>query len=217
MSRRFLTVENIKAEAMVQELRSQFFNINPTTQTDTTLPVAIFGQNYSRLGATSEYMNHTGQILYAKSEGRNRPQLRESLGICKGKDTLNINYLDCLGRSLQDLEGIVKDLLSKGESVKFQKGNMTLDGQNDHNMSKLLFQILGSFAEFERSVSKQRQYEGIMKAKENGKYLGRFPKLTQTQRNKIIERCNENESIYRLAKEHSASRGTIYNMMKQGS
>ena len=72
------------------------------------------------------------------------------------------------------------DLTGQGVTIIFHKENLVFS--SDANaMSKLLLQVMGAFAEFERSLIKERQLEGIAAAKKKGKHLGRAPSLTDDQ------------------------------------
>jgi len=61
----------------------------------------------------------------------------------------------------------VSEITIKGAKVIFQKENLIFSGQDDA-MSKLMLQMMGAFAEFERSLIRKRQAEGIAKAKARG-------------------------------------------------
>lgn len=147
---------------------------------------------------------------------RNRPQLESCLDYVREGDKLHVHSLDRLGRSLQDLETIVTQLVEKGVTVIFHKEKMTFNKENNGSMGKLLFQILGAFAEFERNLIRERQKEGIELAKSKGKHLGRQSKLTKEQKQDILKKYeHQYYSITALAKEFSVSRGTIYNVINE--
>lgn len=78
-----------------------------------------------------------------------------------------VHSMDRLARNLDDLRKIVKDLTSRNVSIKFIKENLTFDNQVSP-MSNLLLSVMGAFAEFERSLIKERQREGIELAKKRG-------------------------------------------------
>ncbi len=82
-------------------------------------------------------------------------------------DTVMVHSMDRLARNLDDLRKIVKDLTSRNVSIKFIKENLTFDNQVSP-MSNLLLSVMGAFAEFERSLIKERQREGIELAKKRG-------------------------------------------------
>jgi len=92
--------------------------------------------------------------------------VRHHLGISasiREGDTLVVHSLDRLGRSLDDLRKVVTDLNSRGVVVQFLKENLTFAGDDsDTSLSKLMFNMLGSFAEFERSLIARRVYYGAV-------------------------------------------------------
>lgn len=144
---------------------------------------------------------------------RERPQLKACMDYVRQGDTLHVHSLDRLGRSLLDLEAIVDELVRKGAKVKFHKEGMEFSRENNGSMSKLLFQILGSFAEFERNLLHERQAEGIAQAKKQGKHLGRFPKLSPEQKVEVAEKYRQGQKISTIAKQYGVSRATIYNVL----
>ena len=81
-------------------------------------------------------------------------------------------------------------------------------------MSKLLFNVLGSFAEFERSLIRERQREGIAVAKKEGKYKGRKPSLTNEQAADLRKRAKGGEKKSVLAREYGISSETLYQYLR---
>lgn len=88
--------------------------------------------------------------------------------------------MDRLARSLVDLHTIVEDLVGRGVSVKFLREGQTYSAKADL-IAKLTLGLMGSVAEFERSVIKERQAEGMARAKARGVYKGRAKVLTDAQ------------------------------------
>src|SRR5271157_3877707 len=99
-----------------------------------------------------------------------RKQLEAAIEFAQG-DTLVITKIDRLARSVRHMCEIVDRLQAKGVALRIL--NMNLD-TNDAT-GKLMLQIIGSIAEFERSIMLSRQLEGIAKAKAEGKYRGGIP------------------------------------------
>ncbi|MFI8609023.1 recombinase family protein [Pseudomonas sp. NPDC077649] len=108
----------------------------------------------------------------ASGKDTHRPQLQALLEYVREGDTIHVHSIDRLARSLADLLKLVEDLNTKGVHVRFHKENLEFTGENSP-MQKLMLSMMGSFAEFERSMIRERQREGIAKAKENGVYKGR--------------------------------------------
>ena len=100
-----------------------------------------------------------------------RKQLEAAIEFAREGDTLVVTKIDRLARSVRHLCEIVDRLQAKGVARRIL--NMNLD-TNDAT-GKLMLQIIGSIAEFERSIMLSRQLEGIAKAKAEGKYRGGIP------------------------------------------
>ena len=150
---------------------------------------------------------------FTSGRNRERPGLEACLKYCRKGDVLHIHSIDRLARNLGELQTIVDELKAKKVSVKFHKENLTFSG-GDSSMDKLLLQIMGAFAEFERTLIRERQREGIAIAKSKGVRLGKPPKITKNKRAEIKKRALQGEKISALAVEHGVSRGTIYNYIK---
>src|SRR5262252_10303524 len=118
-------------------------------------------------------------------------------------------------RDLDDLRKVVTDLNSRGISVEFLKEHLTFTGDDsDSSLSKLMFNMLASFAEFERSLIRERQREGIALAKKKGVYRGRKPALTIEQAEILRRRAAGGEKKAALARELGISRETLYQYLR---
>jgi DNA invertase Pin-like site-specific DNA recombinase len=100
-----------------------------------------------------------------------RAQLELALDYLRDGDLLTVTKLDRLARSISDLCAIVKRIEAKGASLRIL--GMGLDTSTANG--RLMLNVLGSVAQFEREIMLERQREGIAKAKGEGKYLGRKP------------------------------------------
>ena len=151
----------------------------------------------------------------ASGKDTERPELQAALKHLRKGDTLIVHSMDRLARNLDDLRSIVKGLTDKGVAVQFIKENMTFTGE-DSPMSKLMLSVMGAFAEFERSLIKERQREGIAIAKAKGMYTGRKPTLSNDQAAKLMARDKANGQKNRaaLAREFGISRETLYQYLK---
>ena len=142
----------------------------------------------------------------------NRPKLTECLAYLRSGDTLHIHSIDRLARSLRDLLNIVEDLLARGVKIVFHKEGMTFDGVNPNPSQALYLKVLGSVAEYERALIRERQAEGIALARQRNAYdrCGRKPSLTHKQIEEIKLRLASGEAIAPIAREYKVSRQTIY-------
>lgn len=117
------------------------------------------------------------------SGGRwDRPQLHAMLEFLRPNDTVIVHRLDRLSRSLSDLITLLDRIKEKG--AKFRSLTEAIDTNTPAGMAML--QIAGVFAEFERSVIRERTLAGIRRAQAKGKRLGRPNNLSLEQRDEII-------------------------------
>ena len=153
----------------------------------------------------------------ASGKDMDRPQLQAALAYARGGDTFIVHSMDRLARNVEDMLRIVRELNSKGVSVEFIKENMTFDAGKDDPRSTLMFTMLSAFAQFERSLIKERQREGIALAKARGVYAGRKPCLTPEQVEEIRERISAGEIKAELAREYGISRESLYKHLRTGT
>lgn len=126
-------------------------------------------------GATKTYKE---KISGAKTE---RKELSKLLGEIKAGDILVVTKADRIARSLSQLEKVVTDLTDRGVSVNILNMGMFTAENMANPMTKLLFNVLGAFAEFERSMIMERTQEGIQDAKEKGVKFGRKSKAYEIE------------------------------------
>lgn len=170
--------------------------------------VSSAGQNIERqLEGVTLDKAFEDKLSGAKAD--NRPQLQACLEYLRDGDTLHVHSIDRLARNLKELQVMVEDLTERGVSVRFHKEGLTFTGASDP-MQMLMFQMMGAFAQFERSLIRERQREGIQAAKAKGKHLGRKPSLTPEQVKEARQRREAGESAASLAKDYGVSRATMY-------
>jgi len=106
-----------------------------------------------------------------------RPEFQAAINFCREGDTLVVTRLDRFARSVVDMWKNIDVLKSKG--VELMVCDLNLD--TNTATGKMMLSILGSVAEFERSLMLERQREGIAKAKKLGRYKGRAPTARKQQ------------------------------------
>ena len=137
-----------------------------------------------------------------------RPELTKLLDKVQPGDTLVIVAVDRLGRSLKDLINIISNL--KERNIYFQSLKEQMDTSTDTGM--LLFNMMGSIAEFERSLINRRIYEGVKRAKELGKYKGRVHSTDKAIRGEYVKMMQSGDyPVSYIAKMAKVSRHTLYN------
>lgn len=143
---------------------------------------------------------------------KNRNELEHALRSIRADDVLVVTRMDRIARSMQDLLLISKKIQKKEAQLK------VLDQSVDTTTSegRLMFNIIGSFAEFENDIRKERQMEGIKKALDKGVAFGRKNVLNEQQCQEIIRlNKDENFSLNQLAKKYAVSHMTIYRTIKK--
>lgn len=144
----------------------------------------------------------------------NRPSLQEMLGFIREGDEVHVHSLDRLARNLQDLLEVTNQIRAKGASLHFFKENLSFKPDNSDPMADLLLGVLGSFAQFERSLIKERQREGIAQAKARGVYKGAKPKLEKDQIQALKARVASGEKKTVIARDYGISTQTLYTYLK---
>lgn len=145
----------------------------------------------------------------ASGKDVHRPQLGVLLSFAREGDTVVVHSMDRLARNLDDLRQLVSGLTRRGIRVEFVKEGLTFTGE-DAPMSNLLLSVMGAFAEFERSLIRERQREGIALARKQGKYRGRKKALNPEQVQHLRQRAQAGEPKAALARELGISRETLY-------
>lgn len=151
-----------------------------------------------------------------KASGRdtNRPALQALMDFAREGDTVIVHSMDRLARNLDDLRRLVRNFNEKGIRVEFIKEGLSFTGE-DSPLAHLLLSVMGAFAEFERSLIRERQREGIMLAKKRGVYRGRKKALTREQTEQLRRRVDAGEQKAGLAREFGISRETLYQYMRK--
>jgi DNA invertase Pin-like site-specific DNA recombinase len=135
-----------------------------------------------------------------------RPALAECLRYVREGDTLIVTKLDRLARSTAHLYRVIEDLTNRGIAFKVLDDTAIDTGSRT---GKLVMGILALIAEFETEIRKERQMEGIAKAKAEGRTGGRPKLVTQEIQDKIQSLRSSGLSIRKIAAEVGLSKATI--------
>ena len=173
--------------------------------------VSSVGQGHS---GQSERLKAAGaeKIFSEKRSGldRERKGLDRCLGFVREGDVLLVTKLDRLARSAAHLHQIVEALNEK--SVGFRVlDDPSLDTTT--RTGKLVFGILASIAEFETALRKERQLEGIAKAKAEGRTGGRPALITDEVKATIVKLKSEANSIRKIAAEVGFSKSAVQKVL----
>lgn len=155
------------------------------------------------------------KIFTDKASGKDlkRPAFQELLDYVREGDTVMVHSLDRLARNLDHLRHVISVLTQKGVRVEFLKEKLVFTGE-DSPLSHLLLSVMGAFAEFERSLIRERQLEGIAIARQKGLYKGRRKALNEAQAKELRERVLQGEKKSILAQRFNISRETLYQYLK---
>lgn len=149
-----------------------------------------------------------------KKDGRKElANLLESLNT---GDKVIVTKIDRLARSITDLRAIIDEILSRGASIQFIDNALTFEPNIDNPMSKLMLNMLGSFAEFERDLIVTRTAEGKAWAKENKKdFKDGRPKRRLTAKYLHAIELMQSNTMKEVAKKTGISEATLYRIKRQ--
>jgi DNA invertase Pin-like site-specific DNA recombinase len=162
------------------------------------------------------------EVFVDKASGKlaSRPKLDEALRISRKGDQLVVTKLDRLGRSLEHLMALSKQLQAK------QVDLVVLDQGIDTStaVGRMFFQILGAIAEFEHALMSERTRDGLDAARARGRTGGQKPKLTARQAKIAQDMYDElgadgrrAHTVQQIADEFGVTRPTIYRHLQRPS
>ena len=141
------------------------------------------------------------------SSRKNREQLNAMLEFLREGDVLVVTRIDRLARSIKDLQDIVHLLKSKGVDLKATEQPI----DTSTAAGKAFLDMLGVFAEFETNLRRERQAEGIAKAKARGVYKGRKPVIDASE----VKRLKSlGYGVTRISRVMGIGRSSVYRLLK---
>lgn len=146
----------------------------------------------------------------------NRPILTECLNYLREGDIFYVHSIDRLARNLIELQGIVSSLVDKGVEVHFYTENLTFS-KGSSPIQELMLQVLGAFAQFERTLIIERQREGINNAKRQGKYIGRPKKLSDEDKRLIVQMHKDGCTPSLIAEKFDVCPSSVYKTIKRNN
>jgi DNA invertase Pin-like site-specific DNA recombinase len=173
--------------------------------------------SYSRVSTTDQVASIEAQQAELTSAGAeksfvetvsavaSRPQLEAALEYLREGDVLVVKSLDRLARSVIHLLQIQARLEAKNCSLKI----LTMNLDTSSPTGRFFLQVMGSVAEFERTLMLERQKIGIAKAKVAGKYKGRKP-TARTKKFEVQKLYHEGLGPVAIAKAVGISRASVY-------
>jgi DNA invertase Pin-like site-specific DNA recombinase len=137
-----------------------------------------------------------------------RKQLRTVLEFLHKGDVLMVTRIDRLARSIGDLQNIVRAIKAKGASLKATEQPI----DTSTAAGKAFLDMLGVFAEFETNLRKERRFEGIAKARAEGRYKGR---PTSIDVSKVHELKAQGMGVTDIARQMKIARASVYRALKE--
>lgn len=181
--------------------------------------MAIYG--YARVSTTDQDLSiqedtlreHGCEVIRAEKvsggsrKGRN--ELGTLLQFLRKGDTLVVTRIDRLARSIKDLQDIVHELKTKEVALKVTEQPI----DTSTAAGKAFLDMLGVFAEFETNLRRERQMDGIAKAKERGVYKGRKPAIDPAE----VKRLRDEEGLgaSAIAKHLGIGRTSVYRVLER--
>lgn len=139
-----------------------------------------------------------------------RPQLARMLDQLRTGDTVVVTKLDRLARSMRDLLDIVAKIEAAGASLRILAMNLDTGTAT----GKLMLNVLGSVAEFERAMMLERQRSGIAAAKAEGKYKGRVP-TAMRKADEAVALLQSGMKPAAVARQVGIARSSLYRIMDE--
>ena len=143
---------------------------------------------------------------------KERKALKDMVDWAREGDEVVVWSIDRLARDLRDLQDIIAQLLDKGVSVSFVSERLTFSADKDDAFSRLQLHLMGAFAEFERSIIRKRQAEGIAKAKAKGVYKGRKATIDAKD---IAMLKSQGLGASEIARRLGIGRASVYRIIQQ--
>jgi len=148
-------------------------------------------------------------IDYAGGKNLQRKEFESMMQFVREGDCVIVHSIDRIARNLMSLRQLVIELNKKGVTIQFIKENLKFEPNTTDHLATLMLSMMGAFAEFELSIIKERQLEGIAIARAKNDWKTQ-KKLTKTQEEEIGLLIEQHVPVAELANRYKVSRPTIY-------
>lgn len=179
---------------------------------------------YARTSTVEQIAGYEAQLRDLKSQGcekifseqvssinSKRQELDRAIEFVREGDVLVVTRLDRLARSVGDLNQIVARLQEKQVGLKIL--DMAIDTTTP--TGRLLMNLVGSIAQFEREIMLARQREGIAKAKAENKFKGRVPTARRKSAS-VLNLYRAGKKPNEIAAELEIGRSSVYRILTAG-
>ena len=175
---------------------------------------------YARTSTTDQKAGLEAQVAELKAAGceelfieqvssvQRREELEKALKFVRKGDTLVVTKLDRLARSIPDLVRIIETLEGKQATLRILAMNLDTNTPT----GRLLLNLVGSVAQFEREIMLERQREGVAKAKTEEKYKGRKP-TARAKSEDVIAKFKAEQRPSDIAKSVGIGRASVYRIL----
>lgn len=172
--------------------------------------VSSTDQNLARQLAALGEVNRLFEEKQSGAQRAGRTALADMIGYARDGDTVVVSSMDRLARSVVDLNQIVGELIAKGVAVEFVTERVAFRPGTSDPFAEFQLNIMASFAQLERAITRERQADGIRAAKARGVYRGRVRKLTAEQLATVRELISTGVPKAEVARRLSIDRSTLY-------
>ena len=175
----------------------------------TTVGYARVSSTGQDLGVQLEKLKVCDKVFKEKRSGvdAGRPELRRCLEYLREGDTLLVTKIDRLARSTSDLYRIVSQLADKCVAFKVLD-DPAIDTSS--RTGKLVMGILALIAEFENDIRRERQMDGIKKARERGTRFGRKPLLIPETIQQVRKLRKAGKTVPEIMQQTCLSKASVY-------
>ncbi len=175
----------------------------------TTVGYARVSSSGQDLGVQLEKLKGCDKVFKEKRSGvdTGRPELKRCLEYLREGDTLLVTKIDRLARSTSDLYRIISTLTDKDVSFRVID-DPAIDTSS--RTGKLVMGILALIAEFENNIRRERQMDGIKKARERGTRFGRKPLLIAETIQKVRKLRKAGKTVPEIMRQTDLSKASVY-------
>jgi DNA invertase Pin-like site-specific DNA recombinase len=185
---------------MRQQERMMLVGYARTSTLDQTAGLEAQERDLLALGCERIYRERVSSVDVPE-----RTQLAEAIAYVRSGDVLVVTKLDRLARSVRHLLDVLQDITAKGATLRI----IGLGIDTGTPTGRLMLNMLGSIAEFERDIMLERQREGIAKAKALGKYKGRKP-TAKAKAAEVAELHKAGVGATEIARQLGIGRASVY-------
>lgn len=175
-----------------------------TSTLDQTAGLEAQQRDLSGAGCERTYVEQVSSVDVGE-----RLELARALDNLRAGDALVVTKLDRLARSMAHLMELLRLVEAKGATLRIL--SMNLDTATP--TGRLMLNVLGSVAQFEREIMLERQREGIAKAKAAGKYKGRAP-TARAKEAQVVSLAAKGISLSEIARQLGIGKASVHRILK---